>query len=132
MGFKRTKRLNLDFTGTELEGLEVECRPPSLGALAYAAEMQGRNLQAGEFKGLVELFAEGLVSWNYLDDDDTPVPANAEQMLKLDEEMALGIVDAWMTQVTAVSGPLDESSSGGDRSVEASLPMEPLSENRAS
>lgn len=132
MGFKRTKRLSLDFKGTALEGLEVECRPPTLGALAFAAELKGRDLTAPEFKQLVEMFADGLVSWNYLDDNDQPIPATYEQLLKCDDEMAFGIVDAWMDRVTGVDAPLDVSSNGGDRSVEASLQMEPLSENRAS
>lgn len=78
------------------------------------------------------MFADGLVSWNYLDDNDQPIPATYEQLLKCDDEMAFGIVDAWMDRVTGVDAPLDVSSNAGDRSVEASLQMEPLSENRAS
>lgn len=132
MGFKRKNSFTLDFDGTEFEGLVVVCRPPSIAALAHGAAMQGVEVTAEEFKTMLGYFAEGLVSWNYEDDNDQPIPATREELLKVDQEMGVAIVDAWMTAVTGVSAPLGESSPGGDPSVEALLPMEPLSASQAS
>lgn len=132
MGFKRNKTFELDFEGTELEGLKVVCRRPSLDALAYAAEMQGQQLSPATFRDLVRHFADGLVSWDLEGDDDAPVPATYEQLIKQDEEFLTDLLDAWYPAVQGVDRNLDDGSSSGDPSLEASIPMEPLSASQAS
>lgn len=132
MGFKRNKTFPLDFEGTELAGLTVICRRPSLDALAHAAEMQGVQLSPATFRELVRHFAEGLVSWDLEDDDDKPIPATYEELLKQDEEFLTDLLDAWFPAVKGVDRNLGDGSSSGDPSLEESIPMAPLSASQAS
>lgn len=132
MGFKRKNTFPLDFEGTELEGLTVQCRRPSLDALACAAEMQGVPMSPTTFRTLVRHFADGLVSWDLEDDNDQPIPATYEELIKQDEDFLSCLLDAWFPAVKGVDGNLGDGSSSGDPSLEASIPMEPLSASQAS
>lgn len=81
----------------------------------------------------VALFASKLVSWN-LEDEDTgePVPPTLDGVLDQDNDFVLEMIGAWTAAAAGVSPPLGGSSTGGEPSLEASMPMVPLPENRAS
>lgn len=133
MGFKRGKVYNLKFQeDSEFYGFEVQCRPPSIDALAYAAEMKGGGMAIVEFRKLLEYFADTLISWNLEDENDEPVAPTYENVCKQDQSMLEAIVDAWYDGVTGIDDPLGQPSGDGDPSLVASLPMEPLSASQAS
>ena len=77
-----------------------------------------------EINGLYDAFGSVLVSWNYEEPEGHPVPATVESLRDLEFDLALAIIRAWLDAVAGVSAPLGEPSGDGDRSLEASLPME--------
>lgn len=81
----------------------------------------------------VAMFASHIVDWN-LEDRDTgePVPTTLAGILEQDEDFVMEIIGAWTAAATGVSPPLAPSSTGGEPSLEASMPMVPLSASQAS
>jgi hypothetical protein len=90
-GFKRKPKVyRLDFTDTALDGLTVRAHSApiglfmQLGTLADELEGSDDNTDTGmtamlrTIQELVDVFAQVLVSWDLVDDDDQPVPATAE------------------------------------------------------
>ena len=133
MGYKpRTKVYNLDFTGTDHEGLHVSIRGLNTGQYMDLFEAKTEAEAGGETSRLLHIMASRLVSWNVEDEDDRPVPATLDGIKSQDLDFNLTIVNAWTTAMAGVSAPLEPSSSGGGPSLEASIPMEALSGSLAS
>jgi hypothetical protein len=145
-GFVR-KSLRLVFADPELEGFEVRARRLSIGQLLDLSELRHiagardvtdevREAMAGVFRTLAGI----LLDWNLeepadLADPDGPtqkVPLTADTLAAQDFGLVMAIVDAIQDATTAVPAALKAKSSGGVPSVEALLPMEPLSENQPS
>lgn len=135
-GYKPKRQLvELDFSETEHAGLEVTTRKISVDALLgfvdlleKADQMGGADLKPEDAKVVADLFArfaQVLVSWNVLADDDSPVPATAEGIGSLDFDFVMQIITAWFVSVTAAPPPLKGGSPNGS-SPEASLPMDVL------
>jgi hypothetical protein len=144
-GFKRKPKIyRLDFTDTALDGLTVRAHSApiglfmQLGTLADELEGSDDNTDTGmtamlrTIQELVDLFAQVLVSWDLVDDDDQPVPATAAGLLTLDVEELMFIITAWQNAVAAVAPPLPDASNAGSPSLAVSMPMEPLSASQAS
>lgn len=125
MGYQR-KIYKLVFDDPEMNGLEVRARSVSIGAMRKVQETNDEFL-------MMELFSKALVSWN-LEDDGVPVPATLEGLQDQDADLVLAIVGAWMGTIAGVpdASPLDDASNSGKPSLEASIPMEPLSASQAS
>lgn len=142
MGFTPPRRTYLlDFAGTELDGLEVRTRSVPLGKflemgelaeLVEDTEVISAAHQRQATTGMLDLFVSALVSWNLQDDDGEDVPTTSAGMASLDPKHVTMMITAWQTAIADVPAPLNQPSTVGERSVEASLPMEPLSENLAS
>jgi hypothetical protein len=135
----------LDFTDTELDGLEVKARSAPLGMMLRLGSMvdeigaapQTEDAEMvrgamGKLQSLIEMYATVLASWNLEDEDGAPVPASVDGMLTLDPRHLMMIIKAWQQAVTAAPDPLSEPSSNGAPSEALSLPMEPLSASLAS
>lgn len=132
MGFKRSKKVyKLVFTG-EYEGLEVRATSMPLGeymAIAKMMDMDTSNPDSqdlGQLDALFEKFANALVWWNLEDDNGQPIPATVAGLYTQDLEFVLTIIMQWVNAVTGVAAPLEQPSSSGSPSLEASLPMEAL------
>jgi hypothetical protein len=142
----------LDFTGTELDGLTVVATGTTIGGLLGMSDMidgmgelpdldddTASPEKVARFAGamaqlrrLVETYAEVLVSWDLELPAGQPVPATAEGMMRLIPRHMMMIIKAWQTAVSQVPDDLGKDSPGGAPSPVASLPMEPLSGSRAS
>ncbi|MFD5419503.1 hypothetical protein ACFWJT_15940 [Streptomyces sp. NPDC127069] len=132
MGYKpRTKIYNLDFAGTDHEGLQVSIRGLNTGQYMDLFEAKSEAEAGGETTRLLQIMASRLVAWNIEDDTDLPVPATLDGIKTLDLDLNLAIVNAWTTAMAGVSAPLEPSSSAGEPSLEASIPMEILSASPA-
>lgn len=148
MAYKRMKTIDIGWkAGHELEDLHVTMKRLSIGKMAdFAglADMKERELRGAAalkvFGDITETIADGLVSWDLLedvevkDDDgnvtvlkDQPVPATLEGLRRQDLDFVFELMSAWMDLGAGVSDPLSTSSSGGLPSLEASIPMEILS-----
>lgn len=135
MGFvpqKRTYRLS--FEAEDMAGLEVRAHSLSVGAMLDMARLSDSAREnPDDAERMFAEFARALVSWNLEDETPgadgvgmEPIPATYEGLRSLDLDFALQVIQAWIQAVSGVPDPLAGNSSGGRRSVEASLPMEPL------
>lgn len=132
MGFKVGKVYKLTFEDERFEGLEVRVKSMPLGKFIEIASLIDEGGFTGETAPEVfARFSKVLVSWN-AEDDEGPLPMTAEGLLRLDIVEARTIIEGWRDAITGATGPLDQSSSDGAPSPEVSIPMESLSENRAS
>jgi len=134
MGFDGKKTLHLTFVDDpDLKGLEVTVRRPSFGQVLKATKRSEElgDDDAATTRATAELLCELLVEWN-LEEDGKPVPHDVDALYDLDYSVVKAIISAWEENTFRVSGPKEPSSDDGPQSVVASIPMEPLSESRAS
>lgn len=133
MGYKpKRKTFKLDFAGTDYEGLQVTIRGLTTGQYMDLFEAKAEAEAGGETNNLLTIMASRLVSWNVEDDDDMPVAATLDGIKTQDLDLNLAIVNAWTTAMAGVPAPLEQPSTGGTPSPEASIPMEALSLSHAS
>jgi len=131
------KVYRLVFDDGDLAGLEVRTRSLPLGALldiAKLAGLAGKQFDVadlGEVEKLFSLFADALLSWNVEDEAGAAVPATPEGLRLLDFGTVIQLISEWIEAVAGVAVPLPKTSSGGQPSLEASMPMEPLSPSPA-
>lgn len=119
----------------EYEGLEVMARSVSideyLKITRLADEMTTRPGEE-QVKEMFAWFAKRLVSWNLEDEDGTPVPATLHGLLGEELPFATAIVMAWVNKVVRVDPTSPPGSSPGASPpdpLEASIPMEPVTES---
>lgn len=145
----------LDFAGTELDGLTVRTRSADIGWVLGLSEMidgmgdmpdpddvdaadltpdkAARYGAAMRSMGkLVDDFARVLDSWDLEIPAGNKIPATADGLRRLNIRHLMMIIKAWKQAVSEVPADLGKDSPGGAPSPVASLPMEPLSESRAS
>jgi hypothetical protein len=134
-GYRRpSKVFRLIFTDPEMEGLEVRAKSMPIGKLMEVVEIaalsKGGRIDvrdASKIKVLFETFADALLSWNLVDDDDAPVPADLNGLWAQDLDFVLNLIAEWMTAIAGVPGPLPQPSPDGVQSVEGLIPMVALS-----
>ncbi|WP_322501827.1 hypothetical protein TR631_33900 [Streptomyces rochei] len=123
MGYRPKRRVyELDFTGTEWEGLEASVRGLTVGEELELNEMEWTP------ENTVKALVKRLVSWN-VEDDDGPVPTTFEGVCRQDGAMVLAILNALRTVGSGVPDPLPQTSPDGEPSPAVPIPMAPLSEN---
>jgi len=140
MGYSPPRRIyELDFEGTELDGLTVKARGASLGRFLSLGQLADRAGQAetasdemAAITEMLDLFDEVLIEWDLDDEAGERVPATSAGMLTLDPAHVMLIVGAWQRAVAAVPAPLQVASTAGSPSLAGSMPMEPLSPSLAS
>jgi hypothetical protein len=81
---------------------------------------------------VMEFFTKIIVEWNVEDDERDPMPLTLEGMKSLEDTTFVAIQRAWLRAGREVSAPLAQPSLDGVPSLEASIPMEPLSKSLAS
>lgn len=132
MGFKReAKVFKLVFEG-EFEGLEVRTRSVSLGRYLQMQDLINGDLDREGVAKLFEAFVGIILSWNLEDEADQPVPVSVEALYDQDLDFVKAVSEAWSSAMAGVAAPLEPSSSDGEPSPEASIPMEPLPASQAS
>lgn len=134
-GFTRKRKTyRLAFEDPEYEGLEIRVRGISTQEYLDALDMKAAADEDSEAqRALLRMFADSLLEWNLMEEDGvTPVPATYEALAHEDLTFVDASVAAWLRANGAVSGPLDGSSTGGEPSAVASIPMAPLSPSQQS
>lgn len=129
--FKAKRKIyRLKFADEDLAGLEIMARSVSLGQLLELSSSEGvgkvDKADAEQTKGMFELFASSLVSWNLVEEDETPVPTTYEGLLTQDTEFVMAIISAWSEAISGVAAPLAAASNSGETSPEVSIPMESM------
>jgi hypothetical protein len=140
-GFKPKRTLyKLDFSDTELAGLEITARGASMGELIEVLEGADRigELQeldgaqdaakiADQLRELVAPFARKLTGWNLLDDDDNPVPASVDGLLTQELDFVVAVITAYGQAMTQAPPPLRAGSASGATSPEVPAAMAAMS-----
>ncbi|MFC4609720.1 hypothetical protein ACFO9E_18145 [Streptomyces maoxianensis] len=134
MGYvPKRKRYHLDFTGTDLDGLEVTLHGLSIGEFLEIQKLRGlENGDADDSDSLVKQFADHLVAWNVTTEDGTPVEPTLAAVAGQDIDFVLTIINAWIRALTGVSVPLENGSTSGQQSPEELIATESLSPSLAS
>lgn len=138
MGFVVERTVyKLVFEDPAYAGLEVSAYELSTGELweFMARENTGKGggpEAAAARRRVVEIFADALVSWNAEDKDGNPIPMTADGVLSLGHRFNVRVMDAWTDALVGISAPLPQTSSDGQPSLEASIPMDVPSESLAS
>lgn len=120
------------------DGLEVRAEQVNVGTLLWFVYL--KDLQAippETIEQMLEKFAGALVDWNVEIPAGNPVPATLDGLKALKIGFMNEIIWAWVDAMQGLDeggedGPLPEGSPNGGPSLEASIPMEPLSESQAS
>ena len=136
MGYVRDRKIyKLVFADPEFDGLEVRARGLTTAELLemQALEPTGNEAEdATKLERQLQLFAGKLVSWNLEEPEGVPVPTTLDGVKTQELDFIMQVIDAWMRAVMGIAAPLGPPSNSGGTSLEASLPMEPLSASRAS
>lgn len=138
-GFTPPKTVyRLDFTGTELEGLEVRMRGGKLRAAFDSLPLVGvneTNATAEDARLMLAQYGElaaHLISWNVTDEDDQEVPPTLEGLKTLELRHVQMITTAWQRAQVDVPGPLPSSSPTGPLPDLPMIPMTAIPESLAS
>lgn len=124
----KRKQYKLIFKDDDLDGVEITVRSLSSGQLIELQDAQSSGLH----EKLTSMFADKLVGWNVEDEDGTPVPGTLEGIRSMDLDFNNKVINAWTDAVVGVKAPLSPTSSDGQLSVEASIPMDVPSVSLAS
>ncbi|MFE2326140.1 hypothetical protein ACFXD5_19795 [Streptomyces sp. NPDC059385] len=133
MGYvPKHKIYRLLFEDAEMDGLVVRVHGLSTGQYIDLMGLKQEAESGGESGELFQYLADRLVEWNVEEEDGTPVPANLDGIRAQDMPFTMAIINAWTKAMADVPAPLAPSSTGGESSLEASIPMEVLSPSLAS
>jgi hypothetical protein len=125
-GFKREALVHLDFTGIpELDGFECAMDMVSLETFIEIEVMLAEFKKPGrktaqDIRGHYDVFGDLLYSWNLIDKNDEPIPADAENFRKRDPRMVGFIISGYMAALSAVPKALKAASAAGGPSAEES------------
>lgn len=129
MAFKRKRKIyNLDFTGTEYEGLEVKVRGLTTGEYLELVSLSAPGTEGDkETEGMLRMFSGHLVSWNLVDEESgEPISTAYEGVVTNDFVMNMFIINAWTDALASVPEKVEKKSSTGETPLVASIPMETL------
>jgi hypothetical protein len=108
MGFKRSA-LRLEWPeDSEFSGLEIRMRRMSIAQVMQIEKLQDlrKSGDAGEVNqamtDTLDLAAGGLLSWNYEDEDGTPVPADRSGLAAMDVDLFMALIKAWTKAAASV------------------------------
>lgn len=130
MGFKvQRKTYKLIFKDPDYEGLEVTARELSAGELwefiaAEKATTAGGDDAMDGRRKTMQMLADALVSWNAETEEGEPIPTTIEGLLSQGLGFAGRVMDAWTDALVGIPAPLPQTSTAGEPSVEASIPMD--------
>lgn len=129
MAFRRKRKVyNLDFEGTEYEGLKVKVSGLTTGEYLELVSLSAPNTEGDkETEGMLRMFSSHLVSWN-LEDEETGeiVPTTFEGVKSNDFVMNMFIINAWTDAIASVPEKTEKKSLPGENSLVASIPTETL------
>lgn len=126
MGYRPKRKIyTLEFDDPDLDGLIVKVRGLNTGQIL---DIDTAREDGGDeaIRGLLELLATQIVEWNVEDEEGQPVPATLDGIRAQELAFNMAIIDAWQNAVTGVPAPLEQPSTDGEQSMEASIPMETL------
>jgi hypothetical protein len=136
MGYVRERPIHrLVFDDPAMAGLTVRVRAMPFGEARHIGD------RVRDDQGLIlidkvakEFFSEGVfLDWDLEKPAGTPVPGTVEGLYTNDRDFIEAVLLGWLHSIgETMPAPLDERSTSGEKSLEASIPTEPLSPNPTS
>lgn len=127
MGYRRVPTIyELDFEGTEFEGLVVKMRSMRIGKmrkLLTSVQSEQDDLTSDEMDELLGMFVENIVSWNLEDEYGTPVPATLEGVDAQEFDLVFQVMKVWLDAMTGPGEDLGKGSASGGTS---RVPLPPM------
>jgi len=128
--YKRKRKVyNLDFAGTEYDGLVVKVRGLTTGEYLdfISSATAAVDEEGGETEGTLRLLATHLVEWNLEDEDsEEMVPATLEGIKTNDFRMNMAIINAWTDAMVSVPEAVGKKSGSGEPVLVESIPSQAL------
>lgn len=134
MGFRPQRtHYRLKFEDPAYAGLEVVTGSASMRSftqIAKVAALDPTKIDADSMSQVdvaFRAFGAVLISWNLESESGQPVPATVEGLYDQELPFVLTLFKSWAEAIASVPGPLPQTSSAGNRALEESMSMEPLS-----
>ena len=93
--------MKLNFSGTEYEGLQITVRAAPMSVMLDVAAAAATPTAEG-VRQVTAALGWALESWNVVDDDNQPVPADGDGLMSQDSRFVTAVITAWST---ALAGP---------------------------
>lgn len=125
---RKTYRLTFDLdTDPDMAGLVIRAHSAPVGELLRFEELRTAE-DAASIRDMMLIFTDRVIEWNVTDPDTgQPVPADLDGLMAQELPWAMTVMNAWVEAITQAPPPLPNGSGSGRRSLEESLPMEPMS-----
>jgi hypothetical protein len=135
MGYKRPL-LQPVYTG-DLEGLEIKAKRLTMDQMFIMVglgdlDMDDKAKTLGLISEACQVLADAIVEWNYEDDAGQPVEPTKDNLAALDFDFLVDVAVGLRRTVTEPDAETGKDFGSSVTSLEASLPMVPLSEPQAS
>lgn len=114
---------NLHFEESSLSEVEVKvtaCSVNQFNEIMGGATAVGDEAVKGANK-LLELFAEHIMSWNFENEDGSPMPITAQALGDLEQPLVIRLIAAWQAAMVTVPNHSRTRSYSGAPSEELSL-----------
>jgi hypothetical protein len=120
MGFRLNRTYALSWDAGDMKGAEIKIRATSTSTALALREGTADNVRT-----MVDLLVQHIISWNFVREDDTPLPLDTDMIMgELEESVLAEILLQWYRAATGVSAPLDNGSTSGAPFPVESIPME--------
>ena len=117
---------DLEFDG-ELEGLHVRAKSIKFGKVRQLiALMDEEDKDVEVMDRIAKELAENIVSWDFLDENEQPIPVSVEAIDDLEFDEVIAITNKWLDQMTGPSKELGKDSNSGESFPGRPLTMEAL------
>lgn len=127
MGYRRVPTIyELDFEGTDLDGLKVKMRSMRIGKirkLLTSIQSDADDLSAEEMDEMLKMFVENVVSWNLEDEYGNEVPCTMDGVDDQEFSLVFEVMKAWFDVMTGPSDDLGKDSDSGETS---RVPLPPM------
>jgi hypothetical protein len=112
MGYKRVPTIHTLDKIPDEDGLIVRMKGVKFGRVKEILRLTGEDRDMGEeeMSRIQEIFIDGLVSWNLMDENDVQVPLTLAAVDDQDFDFILKIISEWMGVMTGVSDELGKDS----------------------
>lgn len=117
---------DLEFDG-ELEGLHVRVKSIKFGKVRQLIALMDEDDKDVEvMERISKELAEAIVSWDFLDEDEQPIPVSLEAIDDLEFFEVIAIVNKWLDRMTGPDKDLGKGSTSGESFPGRPLTMEAL------
>lgn len=117
MGYRKVPTIyELAFEEGDMDGLVVKMKSMKLGRIRRMVALtsdESVEVNDQQLEEMIDLFVDGLVTWNLEDEDGNPIPATREGVEDQEAPFILAILSKWLGVMTGVPAELGKDSTSG-------------------